>query len=148
VTINDLPAVNAVLNGASAALLFAGYVCIRNRKIVAHATLMISAAITSAAFLACYLLYHAVEGEHSSHLPPSWLRTIYFIVLFPHLIMAIVMLPMIATTFYRAARRDFVRHRKIARPTFWIWLYVSLSGLVVYWMLYILIPAMRAQGRI
>jgi putative membrane protein len=146
VSIADFPALNAVLNGLSAVLLFAGWICIRNLKIRAHATLMISAGVTSAAFLTCYLIYHAKFGERSSGLPPSALRTVYYLILFPHLIMAIVMLPMIGMTFYRATRRDFVRHRKIARPTFWIWLYVSVSGLVVYWMLYHVIPAAQAGG--
>ncbi len=135
--LSDFPALNATLNAASAVLLLCGYVCIRLHKVKAHATFMISAAAASAAFLTCYIIYHVQTGTHR---PPAGtsptLVTIYRLVLFPHLTMAMVMLPMIVTTFWRAGKRDWARHRRIARPTFWVWLYVSLSGLVVYWMLY------------
>jgi len=137
VTIADFPALNAMLNTASAVLLAAGYVAIRRRAIRTHATLMISAAVMSAAFLTCYVIYHIQTGTHRvpAGVNPT-LRLVYYIVLFPHLTMAMVMLPMIIRTFGLAGTRQWVKHMKIARPTFWIWLYVSVSGLVVYWMLY------------
>ncbi len=136
-TIADFPALNATLNSASALCLTGGYIAIRRRHIRIHATMMISAAVMSAAFLTCYVIYHIQTGTHRvpAGVNPT-LKTIYFIVLFPHLTMAMVMLPMIVRTFWMAATRQWAKHLKIARPTFWIWLYVSVSGLVVYWMLY------------
>jgi uncharacterized membrane protein YozB (DUF420 family) len=108
-----------------------------------HATLMISAVVVSAAFLACYLVYHYKVGEKSSGLSPGPLRTVYFAILFPHILLAAVMVPMILLALWRAYRRQWERHRRIARPTFWVWLYVSVSGVVIYWMLYHLFPTMR-----
>ncbi len=136
-TVADFPALDASLNSASALCLMAGYAAIRRRHIRLHATMMISAAVTSSAFLACYLIYHAKTGTHRvpAGINPT-LKLIYLCVLFPHLTLAMLMLPMIIGTFWMAATRQWARHMKIARPTFWVWLYVSISGLVVYWMLY------------
>jgi len=107
---------------------------------------MILAALVSAAFLACYLIYHYKAGEQStiqmSWIPP-WLRVVYLVILFPHLLLAMLMLPMIYLTFHRACRRQWLRHRKIAKPTFFVWLYVSVTGVVIYWMLYHLFPSMK-----
>ena len=132
------PELNATLNAVSAILLVIGFCFIKSGRWYAHACMMISATCVSAVFLACYLTYHILHGERSarlSHAPHS-LRMFYFAVLFPHLILAVAMLPMIYLTLYRAYRRDWVRHRKIAPPTFWIWLYVSVSGVAVYFLLY------------
>jgi uncharacterized membrane protein YozB (DUF420 family) len=129
--------VNATLNAASALLLVTAYLCIKAGKWRAHACLMISATVVSAVFLACYLTYHALHGERTTRLHAhDWLRNLYLAVLIPHLIMAVVMLPMIYLTLLRAWRRDWAGHRRIAPATFWIWLYVSVSGVVVYFLLY------------
>jgi uncharacterized membrane protein YozB (DUF420 family) len=132
------PELNATLNAISAILLVVGYCLIKTNRWRAHAWTMATATFTSAIFLACYLTYHILHGERSTKLShaPYWLRMVYFNVLFPHLVLAVVMLPMIFLTLRRAYRRDWPAHRKIAPPTFWIWLYVSLSGVVVYLLLY------------
>ena len=135
-------AINATLNAASAVLLVCGYVSIHKLKIRAHATFMICALVTSAVFLACYLYAHAVYPERSSRLPPSALRTIYWILLASHVLLSIGMLPPIAMTVWRAYTRNFIKHRAIARPTFWVWLYVSVTGVIVYVMLYHVFPSM------
>jgi len=129
--------VNATLNAASAVLLASAFICIKARKWYAHACLMIAATVVSAVFLGCYLTYHYLHGEKTTNLHShDWLRYIYLVVLIPHLIMAVGMLPLIYLTLMRAARRQWPQHRRIAPPTFWIWIYVSISGVVVYFMLY------------
>ena len=142
-SVADFPHLNAVLNLTSAVLLIIGFLLIRRGMIRAHATMMIAATVTSAAFLICYLIYHYKFGEKSSGLQPGLLRTVYFCILFPHLILAIVMIPMILTTLWRASRRRWSEHRRIAKPTFFIWLYVSVTGVMIYWMLYHLFPRIR-----
>ena len=145
-TIQDFPHINAGLNASSTVLLIIGILLIKRGRWRAHAVMMILASLVSAAFLACYLIYHYHEGEKSTRqmtwLPP-WLRIVYLLILFPHLLLAFVMLPMIVMTHYRAYRRQWQRHRKIAKPTFFIWLYVSVTGVVIYWMLYHLFPSMK-----
>lgn len=133
--IENLPAVNASLNGIAACLLVAGLVAIKQRKIAAHKACMVSAFLVSAAFLACYLTYHF---NHPTTLFPGtglW-KIIYLLVLVPHIILAIIMLPMIFRTFWLAHRENWPSHRAVARWTLPIWLYVSITGVVVYWMLY------------
>jgi uncharacterized membrane protein YozB (DUF420 family) len=148
VTLNpgDLPHLNAALNGAATILLIGGFVLIRRKRWYAHAACMIGATVMSALFLTSYLVYHYHVGEQStaqmSWLPP-WLRYTYLAILFPHIILATVMLPMILMTFVRAIRLRWDRHMRIARPTLWVWLYVSVTGVVIYWMLYHLFPGMR-----
>ena len=147
-TVADLPALNASLNGLATALLVAAYVFVKRRRVSEsavryHAALMIAAVVVSAAFLVSYLIYHYKVGEKSSGLKPGTLRTVYFSILFPHIVLAAVMVPMILLTLWRAYRRQWEKHRRIARPTFWIWLYVSVTGVVIYWMLYHLFPTMR-----
>ena len=145
-TIHDFPHLNAALNASSTILLVAGYVLIKRARYRSHAVLMILTALTSAAFLACYLIYHYQVGEVSTKqmawIPP-WLRVLYLLILGPHILLAFGMLPLITMTFYRASRRQWEKHRRIAIPTFFIWLYVSITGVVIYWMLYHLFPAMR-----
>jgi uncharacterized membrane protein YozB (DUF420 family) len=145
VTVHDLPVVNASLNGASAVLLGAGYICIKLRKVKAHATLMISAVVTSAVFLGCYIVYHLSVRPKSIDLPPGQLKTAYFVLLASHVILAIGMLPMIYLTLWRAAHRQWKQHLAIAPPTFWIWFYVSVTGVMVYWFLYHLAPSLYPQ---
>jgi uncharacterized membrane protein YozB (DUF420 family) len=145
VTVHDLPIVNATLNGASAILLAAGFVCIKCRKVRAHATMMISAVVTSAVFLACYIVYHVSVPPKTIGLPHGTLRTAYLILLASHVILAIGMLPMIMLTLWRAYQRQWQKHLLIAPPTFWIWFYVSVTGVVVYFFLYHIAPAMYPE---
>ena len=137
--LHHFPHINAGLNATSGVLLIIGILLIKRGRYQAHAVMMILASLVSAAFLACYLTYHYMAGEKSTAsmkwIPP-WLRIIYLVILFPHILLAFGMVPMIILTHYRAYRRQWQRHRKIAKPTFFIWLYVSVTGVVVYWMLY------------
>jgi uncharacterized membrane protein YozB (DUF420 family) len=147
-TFHDFPLVNATLNGASAVLLASGFVLIKQGKVKAHATMMISAVCTSAAFLACYLTYHtlkAMHGETISHFPPGNVRPIYLTILISHTILAVVILPLIAMTLWRAYHEQWEKHRKVAVITFPLWFYVSVTGVVIYWMLYDLAPRLAAH---
>jgi putative membrane protein len=124
-------AIDAALNGTSTILLVVGYVFIRQKKVRAHAWLMVSALTTSTAFLVCYVYSKVMYGETSSGLQPGILRTSYLILLASHVILAAGMLPPIIITVWRAYTRHWERHRRIARPTFWIWLYVSVTGVII-----------------
>ena len=143
--ISSLPAVNAMLNGTSAVLLVIGYYYIRRGRFRAHGVAMAAASVASAAFLTFYLIYHYHVGEVSTRNMglPTWLRTIYLLILATHVILAAVNLPMIILTLIRAWRRKWEAHRRIARWTLPIWLYVSVTGVGIYWMLYHLFPGMR-----
>ena len=134
-----LPAVNAVLNGTSAVLLTAGYCLIRQRKVTAHLSCMIMAFGVSCLFLVSYVIYHYHAG--SKHFGGhGWIRGVYYPLLISHLSLAVVIVPLALTTIYRAWRGQFARHMRIARWTLPVWLYVSVSGVIVYWMLYHLAP--------
>ena len=132
---SDLPTVNATLNTISAILLTIGYVCIRTRKPIAHRNCMIAAFVVSALFLTSYLIYHYHEGP-TPFGGEGWIRGVYFAVLIPHIVLAASVLPLALTTLYFAVRQKFTIHRRVARWTLPIWLYVSVTGVVVYWMLY------------
>jgi len=135
-----LPHLNALLNSASALLLIAGYRFIRSKRITAHRNCQIAAVATSALFLTSYLTYHYYHG--STRFPGQGIvRPIYFTILLTHTILAAVIVPMILVTLYRALRSDFNRHRRIARWTLPLWLYVSITGVIVYLMLYQIYPA-------
>ena len=138
----DLPPVNAALNGTSALLLTIAYVFIKRNRVHAHAYTMIAALLSSAAFLTCYLIYHYHEPSKSVGLPRGVFRTSYLLMLFTHIVLAVVMLPMIGMTLFRAYRREWTKHKRIARPTFWIWMYVSITGVLIYLILYHLVPGM------
>ena len=138
--ISYLPHVNACLNGTSAVLLFAGFSFIRSGKVAAHRACQISALIVSILFLASYLTYHYYHGT-TRFQGTGLARPIYFTILTSHTILAIVIVPLIAVTFFRALKLDFVRHRKIARITLPLWLYVSITGVIVYLMLYQIYPS-------
>jgi uncharacterized membrane protein YozB (DUF420 family) len=138
--ISYLPHLNACLNGTSALLLFSGYAFIRNRNVNAHRTCQVSALIVSILFLASYLTYHYHHGA-TRFQGTGLVRPIYFTILTTHTILAIVIVPLVAITFYRAFRKDFMRHRRIARITLPIWLYVSITGVIVYLMLYQIYPS-------
>ena len=134
-----LPHVNAILNSTSALLLIAGYIFIRNGRINAHRACQLTAFTTSALFLISYLTYHYYHG--ATRFPGQGIvRPLYFTILLTHTILAVVIVPMILLTLYRAARMDFIRHRRIARWTLPLWLYVSVTGVIVYLMLYHLYP--------
>ena len=145
-SVHDFPWINASLNGASAALLAIGYVCIRNGRWRAHAVFMTTALVTSAAFLACYLTYHAIRVRHGigiTRFPESRWKPFYLVILGTHSILAVVILPLVLITLSRALRRRWALHRWIARITLPMWFYVSLTGVAVYWMLYQLAPKLR-----
>lgn len=133
--VTDLPLLNAQLNATSAILLLAGFLCIRANKITAHAGFMLSAFVASTLFLASYLIYHAQVGS-VRFLGTGWVRPVYFSLLIPHTVLAITIVPLVLRTIFLAARKRFSEHRAIARWTFPLWLYVGVSGLLVYWMLY------------
>ena len=129
------PALNASLNGVSAVLIVTGHSLIRQGKVQLHRACMLSAVIVSTAFLACYLYYHAHVG--SVHFPgQGWARPVYFSILISHTILAAAVPVLVVLTLVFAFRRKFERHRKIARWTYPIWLYVSVTGVIVYLMLY------------
>lgn len=133
-----LPTLNAALNATSAVLLIAGYTMIRGRRTLRHAMLMLTAVATSTAFLACYLTYHALTGRHP--FPPGPLHSMYLAILASHSILAAAVPPMVLLTLWRAYRRQWDKHLRLARWALPIWLYVSVTGVVVYWMLYHLAP--------
>lgn len=133
--VTTLPAVNAALNALAALLLVAGYVQIRRRQIAAHRACMLAAFTTSVLFLVSYLTYHAQVGSQP-FTGQGPIRTVYFVVLISHIALAALILPLALVTLRRGLRRDDVRHAAIARWTLPIWLYVSVTGVVVYWMLY------------
>jgi len=135
IPISALPTVNAILNSLSAVLLIAGYIFIRRKNVSAHRTCMMAAMGASAIFLISYLTYHYHHGS-TRFAGQSMARAIYFAVLISHTILAAVVLPMALTTFYRAMKKQFARHAAIARWTFPVWLYVSITGVIVYLMLY------------
>jgi uncharacterized membrane protein YozB (DUF420 family) len=130
-----LPAVNATLNATSGILLAIGYVLIKQRKINAHRNCMLMAFGSSTLFLISYVVYHLHIG--SKPFPGTGpIRLIYFAILISHILLAIVILPLAIVTLTRGLRGDYARHRKIARRTFPMWMYVSITGVIVYVMLY------------
>jgi len=135
VTTGDLPALNAALNGASALLIVTGYVAIRRRHILAHRACMLAAVSTSILFLASYLLYHARVGS-VPYRGTGFARTLYFSILLSHTVLAVAVVPLVSMTVSRALRSRFEAHVRLARWTLPIWLYVSVTGVVVYLMLY------------
>ena len=134
-SVSSLPLVNALLNSLATVLLVCGYVAIRRGKIQVHRALMLSAFGTSVLFLVSYLIYHAHVGSRPfpGHGP---IRTVYFTILISHIVLAAVIPPLAAVTLWQALRSRFDRHTRIARWTLPLWLYVSVTGIIVYWMLY------------
>lgn len=145
VSISDLPAVNATLNATSAVLLVIAFLMIKARRYRWHGGLMIAAVTTSAAFLVSYLIYHANVGSRRFPVQIPWIRIVYFSILLTHTILAAVIVPLVIWTLWRAAGRKWAKHRRIGPWTFWIWLYVSVTGVIIYWMLYHL-PGMIQQA--
>lgn len=128
-------ALNATLNGTSAVLLAAGYAAIRSGKIQLHKKLMLTAFFVSCAFLVSYLVYHYRVG-HVAFQGQGWIRPVYFALLLSHTLLAIVIVPLIIITLRRAFLERFDKHRIIARWTLPLWFYVSVTGVIVYWMVY------------
>jgi len=139
-TVHDLPAVNATLNGLSAVFLTAGFVFIKRGNKIAHRNCMITAFCTSVVFLACYLTYHATVRTVTHFVDPAWFRPIYLTILLSHTLLAVVIVPLILLTLWRAKRENFEAHKKIARWTWPLWLYVSVTGVVIYLLLYRVFP--------
>lgn len=135
IPLSYFPALDAVLNATSALLLTIGYVFIRRKNVRAHKACMLSAVVLSTLFLVCYLWYHAHHGvtRFAGH---GVVRGFYLTLLGSHTVLAAVIVPLVAITLYRAWREMFDRHRRIARWTLPLWIYVSVTGVVVYWMLY------------
>ncbi len=139
ISFHDLPIVNATLNGTGALLLIVGFVFIRQKKVNAHKICMLSALTVSALFLVSYVIYHNQVG-YTRFPGQGWIRGVYFSILIPHTILAVVaVLPLSLITLYQALRGNFERHRRVARWALPIWLFVSVSGVVIYWMLYHLV---------
>jgi len=134
-SVSDLPALNAALNGVASLFLLGGYAFIRRRKIEAHRACMLAAVAASALFLVSYVIYHANAG--SRPFPGTGpVRAVYFLILITHIVLAAAIVPMVLVTLSRALKRRFDRHAAIARRTLPIWLYVSVTGVVIYVMLY------------
>ncbi|HZB25630.1 MAG TPA: DUF420 domain-containing protein [Vicinamibacterales bacterium] len=134
-TVGDLPAINATLNGVAALLLLAGYREIRRGRMARHRAAMIAACAASTLFLVSYVVYHAQAGSRP-FTGTGPVRIVYFAILISHVILAAAILPLALVTLLRALRGQFVRHAALARWTLPIWLYVSVTGVLVYFMLY------------
>ena len=139
-TVHDLPAVNATLNGLSAVFLALGFVAIKRGNKTAHRNCMVAAFTTSVIFLACYLTYHALVKTVTRFVEPAWFRPIYLTILLTHTVLAVVVVPLVFMTLSRAVKQRFELHKKIARWTWPIWMYVSVTGVVIYWLLYQIFP--------
>jgi uncharacterized membrane protein YozB (DUF420 family) len=135
VTVHDLPVLNAVLNATAAGLLALGYVFIRRGRVQAHRRAMLAALACSTLFLTSYLVYHAQVGSVRFR-GTGLLRTSYLTILATHTVLAAAIVPLVGVTLTRALRERFDRHRRIARVTLPLWAYVSVTGVVIYWMLY------------
>lgn len=140
-TLADLPAVNASLNGLSAVFLSCGLYFIRRQRKEAHRNCMIGAFITSALFLVCYITYHSYIAYYLHRGPtrfvnPAWFRPIYLAILISHTILAVVIVPLVIVTLRLGLKERFAVHRRIARWTWPLWMYVSVTGVLIYFLLY------------
>ena len=134
--LSSIPALNAILNASSAVFLIAGLTCILRGKILAHKICMLSAFVSSTVFLGFYLYFHFHAGLIRFG-GQGWIRPVYFTILISHTILAVVSLPLVLATLSFALSGRFAKHRRIARWTLPIWLYVSITGVIVYWLLYV-----------
>jgi putative membrane protein len=144
-TLLDLPAVNGSLNALSTVFLTAGYVFIKQKKPAAHRNCMIAAFVTSTLFLACYLTYHfylayALHRGPTKFVDPAWFRPVYLTILLTHTTLAVVIVPLILMTMNRGLKARYESHKKIARWTWPLWMYVSVTGVVIYFLLYQIFP--------
>ena len=135
--IGYLPTVNATLNAIAGTCLVTAWILIKQRRIEAHRRMMLAAFAASTVFLISYVVYHANAGSRPYH-GTGWMRTVYLAILIPHVILAAAVPPLAIVTLRRGLRRDDARHRRIARITFPIWMFVSVTGVLVYLMLYVL----------
>ena len=141
-----LPHINAILNTTSGLFLIAGFIFIRRRQIAAHRASMLAAFVTSTVFLVSYVLYHSLLAYYLGQGPTKFkgegfIRPVYFTILLTHTILAVVVVPFILITLFRGLKRQDEKHRRIARWTFPVWLYVSVTGVMVYLFLYHLYPS-------
>lgn len=139
-SIADFPALNAGLNSLSTVFILAGWWFISHENKRAHIVCMVSALTTSSVFLVCYLIYHYHVG-HVRFTEEGWPRMVYFPILFSHLILAMVIVPMVIMTVIPAVRARFDKHKRIGRWTMPVWLYVSVTGVMIYLMLYVIFPS-------
>ena len=134
-SVTILPTLNAVLNATSAILVLAGVACIKAKKIGAHTRCMLSACAVSTLFLISYLTYHAQVGS-MRFTGTGWIRPVYFTILISHTLLAIVVVPLVVRMLILAGGKRFAEHTALAHWTVPVWLYVSVTGVIVYWMLY------------
>jgi putative membrane protein len=139
-TLHDLPASNAFFNGLAGVFLSFGYYFVKRGKVIAHRNCMIAAVCSSALFLTGYLIYHIGVKGITHFLKPAWFRPIYLTLLTTHLILAIAIVPMIIITLSQALRQRFDKHKRIARWTWPFWMYVSVTGVLIYLLLYHIFP--------
>ena len=137
-TLADLPALNACLNSLSAILLTAGFIFIKKKNERAHRNCMIAALVTSTLFLTSYLYYHAHAGR--TVFPENWFKPVYLVILLTHTVLAAVIVPLILAAVVQAIRKKFEAHKKIARWTWPLWMYVSVTGVAIYLLLYQVFP--------
>lgn len=130
----NLPALNALLNSISTVLIIAGYIAIRQKKYITHMKLMLTAFVTSSLFLISYLVYHHYVG-HTPFPGEGWIRPFYFSVLISHIILSAFVVPLVLTSYYFAFAGRFSTHRKVSKWTFPIWLYVSVTGVMIFFIL-------------
>jgi putative membrane protein len=146
-TVSDFPIINATLNGLSTVFLLAGINFIKNDRKQAHILSMVCAVVTSTLFLGCYLTYHFLKAGHvTKFTTPGWPKTLYFVILGTHIPLAFLTVPLVFMTIIPALRARYDRHRRIAKWTFPIWLYVSVTGVLVYLMLYVWFPPVLVAG--
>lgn len=155
--LESLPAINASLNALATVLLCAGFVLIRRKQYRAHGIAMIAACIASAVFLVLYLLHKYLRSragigvntsvrETFPALHPGWVFFYLYVVLLPHLLLAVAMLPFIGMALWHASKRQWAKHKRITRWLVWVWLYVSVTGVVIYLLLYHLFPFMNQRS--
>jgi uncharacterized membrane protein YozB (DUF420 family) len=137
ISVSDLPALNATLNATSTVLLSLGFYFVKHRQLTAHKRCMLGAFVTSTLFLTSYLIYHFQVLPGSVRFAGTgWSRSVYYTILLTHIVLAAIILPLALVTLSRALKERFDKHRQIARWTLPLWLYVSVTGVVIYWMLY------------
>ena len=134
-SVSILPHLNAALNASSAVLLISGWRCILHRRIAAHRACMVAACVVSLAFFISYLIYHAHVGSVRFQ-GQGWSRPVYFAILLSHTVLAVAIVPLVIRTLWLAVGNRLEQHRAFARRTFPLWLYVSVTGVIVYGMLY------------
>ncbi|CAN5418854.1 hypothetical protein BH23BAC3_BH23BAC3_17620 [soil metagenome] len=132
--VNQLPALNALLNSTSTVLIISGFVAIKKQKYIAHMKLMLTAFVTSCLFLISYLIYHNFVG-HTTFPGEGWIRPVYFTILITHIILSAFVVPLVLTSYYFAFAGKFSTHRKVSYWTFPIWLYVSVTGVMIFFIL-------------